>query len=145
MTTSPRADAAPTGGRETCRHSNYGADYMRRTLTILAIIGALALAACSSGDGDSEPPDSDLTDLAEATENAPPCSETFAPGRPVAEVLADNDAGPCYRGDDPNDVHIAVVAFRDCADGTRIHQVEGYGWGRDGDVWQGTDAPPPSC
>jgi hypothetical protein len=85
----------------------------------------------------------DLAEMAEAAEDARPCGEVFAPGRPVADVLAEADAsGMCERG--PDDRLLTGFVTWDCPDGTTIHQAsDGQGWGRDGQTWQGPDVPEP--
>lgn len=119
-------------------------------IAVAVIVGFIGGLMFTELTGDDEPDGStpetsaleDLAALEEATENAPPCTEVFAPGRPVAEVLAANDAGPCT-GTDADDLRIEVVVSWDCPDGTKVHQVGDWGWGRDGQTWQGPDVPEP--
>lgn len=82
-----------------------------------------------------------INDLAALDDSAIPCAEVFTPGRPTEQVLAANDTAPCT---DPNgDILINVVVSWDCPDGTKVHQVQDYGWGRDGQTWQAPDTPEP--
>lgn len=60
------------------------------------------------------------------------CSEMFASGRPVSDVLADSDAGPCYEGED---AQIVITANYDCPDGRSVHYND-WGVGVDGGTWQ---------
>lgn len=108
-----------------------------RSRIAIAVL-AIASAACSSDD------DSDargLDDLAAAADDAPPCTDMFAPGRPTTDVVAQYDKQPCT--DEAGDMFVAVIASWDCGDGIKVHVVDPYGWGRTGDVWQGPDTPKP--
>ncbi len=100
-----------------------------RIIGILAV--ALAVSAC--GGSDSSDPDND----------APACTDVFTTGRPTTEVVAQYDNKPCI---DENGDRLSIAhMFWDCGDGTAVHEAGDYGWGRDGDVWQGPEVPrPPS-
>lgn len=106
------------------------------TRAALAVVG-LAVAAC--GDDVSTVSGGDLGEWVEAADDAPPCADMFAPGRLVADVIADVETdGLCTDGDE---TMMNVRVSWGCLDGAEVHQVSDWGWGRDGDVWQGPDVP----
>lgn len=116
-----------------------------RAVAAAAMI-AVALTACSGGadKDDNAAVDVDLGDVAEAQADARPCAEAFTPGRPVADVLAEGDDPGVCTGESTDDLIIMGFASWDCPDGTTVHQAPtGYGWGLDGQTWQGPDVPEP--
>jgi len=104
---------------------------------MLALVPMLALAAACGGDPHVRLGERDVV------ADDPACVDVFAPGRPTADVVADYDAEPCRNA--AGGLFVAVVMSWDCGDGTLVRIVEGYGWGRDGDVWQAADVPAPGA
>lgn len=82
-----------------------------------------------------------LAALAEAADNPPPCTDLIAPGRRVEQVLSEIDTGPCL--DAKGDTYIAITVSWDCPDGSTVHQIGEYGWGRTGQTWNGPEVPEP--
>lgn len=98
-----------------------------------ALVFLLALAACSSGDDGVQRFDDE-----EVVEELTPCAEMLKPGRLTEDVVA--DLATCVEEDG---AFAPVPMSWDCPDGSTIHQVSNYGWGRTGDFWQGPDVPEP--
>ena len=108
-----------------------------KPLTTTLALAALTLTAACSSDSDGT---KDKTTSKTATDPTP-CTEMFAVGRHTDDVVADYNKGPCL--DEAGNQFITAIAFWDCGDGTKVHVVDPYGWGRTGDVWQGPDVPKP--
>lgn len=109
---------------------------------IIGFVGGLIFTEIRDDDTEMSPEAATVVEqLNELGEGAPPCSEMFAAGRPVAEVLAAQEAGPCL--DPDGEVIIVGVGSWECPDGTKVHQIGDFGWGRDGQRWQGPDVPEP--
>lgn len=118
---------------------------MRKLIALVAVV--LTLAACGGDQRDDSassapPPEAPPTFEEWLIENVPPCVDVFAAGRPTADVLAQFDTAACT--DPAGDLFVSAVVFWDCADGTTVHVVDTYGWGRDGDVWQPANVPAPA-
>jgi hypothetical protein len=141
-------------------------------LGTITLAAALAVAACA---GESEPDDvaTDTTEHAvgsgsddgatdttahavEASDEAPPCTELFAPGQSTDQVLAAigmdttenmQTGGEC--ADDEGEVSIHLLAYGTCASGARVWYLNGYGYGVEGGTWtplpEGAPTPPTDC
>jgi len=126
-------------------HRNRSESTVAFAILAIAVL-ALAVAAYAvtqlikddSDDARADPADAITEAITGDVEQT--CAERFAPGRPTADVVAENEAGPCLDGDE---VVFAVDTSWECPDGTAIHQAGDYGWGRDGGTWQGPEVPAP--
>lgn len=108
---------------------------MTRTALTLALVLAL-IAACS---------DDTPTETASITSTTAPlktCTDRFTPGRPTADVVADL-ADPQQPCDNNGEATYLISTSWPCPDGTTVHQVDPWGWGRDGDVWHAQTDPAP--
>lgn len=108
----------------------------------------LAVAACG-GDDEVDSVAADTTaPVVQGTDEAPLCTELFAPGQTTEEVLAAigmdtaenmQTGGECT--DEDGDVAIHLLAYTTCASGARVWYSGDYGYGVAGGTWKRFPAP----
>ena len=117
---------------------------------------ALAITACA-GDNGTDNVATDTTEhVADGSDEAPPCTELFAPGRSTDQVLAAvgmdttenmQTGGKCT--DEQGEASVHLLAYGNCPSGARVWYVSPYGYGVAGGTWkpfpEGTSPPPTDC
>ena len=119
---------------------------------------ALAITACAGDDGDDDVATDTTEQVVEVSDDeAPPCTELFAPGRATDKVLAaigmdtteniqTGTGGECT--DEEGEASIHLLAYGKCPSGARVWW-NGYGYGVAGGTWklfpEGTLPPPTDC
>jgi hypothetical protein len=155
---------------------------VRQKLGIITLAVALAITACGGDNGaDSivagttdpteqvattdteEAATTDTTEqgatsgpAVEGSDEAPLCSELFAPGQTTDQVLAaigmdttenTQTGGECT--DEEGSVAIHLLAYGTCTSGARVWYLHPYGYGVAGGTWtpfpEGTITPPADC
>jgi hypothetical protein len=121
-------------------------------LGAITLAVALAITACA-GDNETDNVATDTTmQVVEGTDEAPPCTELFAPGQTTEQVLAAigmdttenmQTGGQCT---DEGGVSVHLLASTTCPSGARVWYISPYGYGVEGGTWtpfpEGTSTPP---
>lgn len=131
-------------------------------LGLITIAVALAITACASDDptDDVATDDDGATDTTgqpgEMSDEAPLCTQLFAPGQTTEQVLTAigmdttenmQTGGEC--ADAQGEVAIQLLAYGTCPSGARVWYLGDYGYGVAGGTWtpfpEGTSPPPTDC
>jgi hypothetical protein len=133
---------------------------MRQMLGLITFVVMLAATACGGDDeADRVATDSEAADttssVVQGADEAPLCTELFAPGQTTDEVLTAvgmdttenmQTGGECIAED--GDVAIQIFAYNTCPSGARVWH-NSYGYGVAGGTWtafpEGTSTPPADC
>jgi hypothetical protein len=129
---------------------------MRQMLGPVTFAVALAITACA-GDNGTDNVETDTTEeVVDGPDEAPLCSELFAPGQSTDHVLAAigmdttenmQTGGEC--ADEQGEVSVQLLAYGTCPSGARVWYATPYGYGLAGGTWksfpEGTSPPPTDC
>jgi hypothetical protein len=139
---------------------------LKKILGLITIATALAVTACASDNAtDDNATDDVATDDSaadttgqpgEVSDEAPLCTELFAPGQTTDQVLTAigmdttenmQTGGKCT--DEQGEASIHLLAHGTCPSGARVWYLSDYGYGVAGGTWtpfpEGTSPPPTDC
>jgi hypothetical protein len=122
-------------------------------LGIMTFALALAITACADDNGTDNLATDTTEQMVEGSDEAPLCTELFAPGQTTEQVLAAigmdttenmQTGGEC--ADEKGEVSIVLLAYGTCPSGARVWYISPYGYGVAGGTWtpipEGTSPPP---
>jgi hypothetical protein len=111
-------------------------------LGIITLAVALAITACADGKETDDVAAGTTEQAVEGSDEAPLCTELFAPGQPTDQVLAAigmdttenmQTGGECT--DEQGDVSIHLLNYSTCTSGSRVWYLSEYGYGVAGGTW----------